>query len=281
MWSWFFFLSVITLFDCAMYPEKQSSFVLTLEYMTLSMVFMVNDCGLMLINIRRQTISHVILVLNKKSLAIAKDGRFRNDRNRIQLISIGIFLWMAFSAFNVCSSLSVRYFTDGRVIFYSFFLNIPVVNLLEHIFHDALLLWQSNHLACYIAMLIEIFLRISMNYNVLGVYLQDLDRWEDGDTRAKENIKKFKFIMSEIHDLQDLMVEINGVISNYCMIFIALTINTTGLFMANMANAETIMEIVKLLPLSLWQIGYLTVLCILGEMVKEAVNNSYCFLYSA
>lgn len=127
MWFWFLFLSAVTFFDSAIYPEKQSTFVISLEYMTITLVFMVNNCGSMLINIRRKTISHVILVLNKKSLEIDKDRRFRNDRNMIQLISIVIFLWVAFSAFNVCMCLIARYLYGGNGVFYSVFTDYPTL----------------------------------------------------------------------------------------------------------------------------------------------------------
>lgn len=63
--------------------------------------------------------------------------------------------------------------------------------------------------------------------------------------------------MSEIHDLQELLVEINGVISKYCMIYIALTINTTsGLFISWQIWPK---------PIHLWKLPN-CFLCLFGKL---------------
>lgn len=158
-------------------------------------------------------------------------------------------------------------------MFYTFFASNRIAVLLQFLLHVTILIWSINFIPGYFTIIIELLLGISLNYNVLADFAQFIGEWHNA-SKWRENITKFKELMKEISDLQSSMKKINDVLYFYNVLYVTmLTINTTGLFVANMAKADSAMELASLLPFSLWQIAYLIAFCILGDLGKESVKE--------
>lgn len=80
--------------------------------------------------------------------------------------------------------------------------------------------------------------------------------------------------MQYFSELQELMDDMNSVLCAYIPPFVGITINTTGLFVANVAKAESYVEALPMMFLPLWMFSYLAIFCILGEIVKKSVSCS-------
>lgn len=248
-----------------------------MDTVSICMTYMTTACGILWFNGKRKSISKFLIIVNEKSLAILKceNGslKWRKQRNRIQFFSIGLFITMLTMGILGFISLCVLFFVYGRAPLHVFNDSSRLSVNCQIVFQLVTILWIIIHFPLYFTFVIEIFLRISLNFNILADNLRNIGNWNEVN-RVEINYMRFKAEMKEFGELKSVMEDLNGVFSSYIAAWAALTINTTGIQVANMAKSESLGEAVLSLPLPLWLISILASFCILGQKVTDSVSNT-------
>lgn len=273
-----FYLCFTTGLNCILHPTSQHSPVHLMNEISFSLTVFTCGCGILWTNWRRNSLSNVLTTVNEKSLAILKtesDRRnYRQRRNRIQCFSIGLFTtFQTFAIFDIIS-FCVQFFVYGRAQFFIFFAANSFLENFQFFLHMVVNLWLTIYTPSYFTIIIEIFLRITLNYDILTYNLRNIGNWQE-ENREKRNYSQFKFAMKELSELQSVIEDMNSVISPYIAAWIALTINTTGILVANMTVVNSSGEALSCLPLLVWFISFLVTFCILGQFVSDSVSILY------
>lgn len=270
-----FFLPVTTILTSISDSENPKSVTELLEQMTICIMCLSASSQVLIINLKRKSISKVLQMTNEKSLAIlmVRNGRekYRNRRNRIQLFSILLLILSILLSVVVLVSISLQYFLNNQTFFVIFYASNELLSHFQFAFHLMIFLWGSMHFPNVYIMMIELILRISLNYEILADNLRSITDWS---TRHKtnENYQCFNRAMKEFHDLQIMMNELNKVICVYVSPLIAISINTTGFFVAVLVNASSLADVLTSCTIPLWLFSYLASFCIMGEVLKESVS---------
>lgn len=223
-------------------------------------------------NFRRKSFTKVLEKVNEKNWQLIESDQMatsRDRRNKIQIYSIGIcvtfhgiimVLWISFVA---------QFVGYDRLQYKVYFESIRVINNLQLVAQISVLLWIVLHLAAWFSFLTDIFLRLGLFYNILGDRLRALGNRENNPDK---NISELKSIISELGELDRIMGELNSVFGVYIPPVLIVTIYSTGLYVANLLNASSVMEALYFMVYPIWQIIYLSLFCYWGQLIKDAVS---------
>lgn len=227
------------------------------------------------VNWKRNSISKVLKLLNEMNLAIVKKNcpvKYRQERNRIHLFSMGLLTTFCLLAIFICIGFYAQFLINGNAPYHIVFASNRLARHLQFLLQFLVMVWSTLHYCPFINILIEIFLRVSLNYRVLTTHFRSIRKWRR-KSDVNRNFVRFKIAMKEFNELQSVMEDINGVFSYYIAAFLMHSINTTAFIVVNFVGAKSFVEALAFLPIFLWQISFLVMFCPLAERLSESVST--------